>query len=167
MSKRTVISIAFALAALGSSPLHAQQGPSAGSIEFRNVAEVELEVKGADGKVEKKRVAAEKALPGAEVIYTSTFRNIGQRPAGNIVVVNPVPANTTLVGGSAFGEGTEITFSADGGKNWAAADKVKVTGADGKQRPAGISEITHLRWVMRGELAAGKQGVVGFRVTVN
>ena len=166
MSNRILLSIAFALCALGSSALHAQP-PAAGSIEFRNVAEVELEVKGVDGKVEKKRVAAEKALPGAEVIYTSTFRNIGKKPAGNIVVVNPVPANTTLVGGSAFGESTDITFSADGGKTWATADKVRVTGADGKQRPAGISEFTHIRWALRGELAAGKQGVAGFRVTVN
>jgi uncharacterized repeat protein (TIGR01451 family) len=167
MSKRTLLSIVFALAALGSSALQAQQAPLAGSIEFRNVAEVEVDVRGADGKVERKRVAADKALPGAEVIYTSTFRNIGKRPAGNIVVVNPVPANTTLVGGSAFGDHTDITFSADGGKSWATADKVKVTAADGKQRPAGITEITHVRWSVRGELAPGKEGVVGFRVTVN
>jgi len=167
MSKRIFLSIAFALAALGASALHAQQAPTAGSIEFRNIAEVEVDVKGADGKVEKKRVAADKALPGAEVIYTSSFRNIGKRPAANIVVVNPVPANTTLVGGSAFGDGTDITFSADGGKSWASADKLKVTGADGKQRPAGITEVTHVRWVVRGELAPGKQGTVGFRVTVN
>jgi uncharacterized repeat protein (TIGR01451 family) len=166
MSKRIFLSVAFALAALGSSALHAQQAP-AGNIEFRNVAEVEVDVKGADGKIQKKRVVADKALPGAEVIYTSTFRNIGTRPAGNIVVVNPVPANTTLVGGSAFGDNTDITFSADGGKNWASADKVKVTGKDGKPRPAGISEITHIRWVVRGELAPAKQGTVGFRVTVN
>ena len=155
--------LAFAFAAWA--PAHAQGG--SGDIEFRNIAEVEQEVKTADGKTEKKRVIAQKAIPGTEVIYTSTFRNIGKRAAGNIAVVNPVPANTTLVAGSAFGENTEITFSADGGKNWASADKVRVTGADGKQRPAGISEFTHIRWAYRGELPAGKQGSVGFRVTVN
>lgn len=138
-----------------------------GSIELRNVAEVESEVRTPDGQVQKKRVAAEKALPGSEVIYTSTFRNIGSKPAGNIVIVNAVPANTTLVGGSAFGENTDIAFSADGGKSWAAADKVKVRGADGKERPAGVSDLTHVRWTYRGELPAGKQGTAGFRVTVN
>lgn len=143
---------------------HAQAG---GDIELRNIAEIEQEVKTADGKTEKKRVIAHKAIPGTEVIYTSTFRNVGKRAAGNISIVNPVPANTTLVGGSAWGENTQIAFSADGGKSWAGADQVKVTGADGKQRPAGLSEFTHVRWTYRGELAAGKQGAVGFRVTVN
>jgi uncharacterized repeat protein (TIGR01451 family) len=144
---------------------HAQ--PAAGDIEFRNIAEIEQEVKTADGKTEKKRAVAQKAIPGQEVIYTSSFRNIGKRGAGNIHIVNPVPANTTLVAGSAFGENAQLTFSADGGKNWAAADKVTVVGQDGKQRPAGISEFTHIRWSYRGELAPGKQGTVGFRVVVN
>jgi uncharacterized repeat protein (TIGR01451 family) len=156
---------ALALAFAAWSPAHAQG--SSGDIEFRNIAETEQEVKTADGKVEKKRVLAQKAIPGTEVIYTSTFRNVGKRPAGNIAVVNPVPANTTLVGGSAFGDGTDIAFSVDGGKTWGAADRLKVTGKDGKQRPAGISEFTHIRWAYRGELAAGKQGSVGFRVVVN
>jgi hypothetical protein len=71
------------------------------------------------------------------------------------------------VGGSAFGENTEISYSADGGTTWAPADKVRVTGKDGKPRPAGISEFTHIRWTYRGELPPGKQGTVGFRVVVN
>src|SRR5689334_14561941 len=111
---------ALAFAAVAWTSAHAQSG---GDIEFRNIAEIEQEVKTPEGKVEKKRVVAQKAIPGTEVIYTSTFRNTGKKPAGNIAVVNPVPANTTLVGGSTFGENTDITFSADGGKNWAAADK--------------------------------------------
>ena len=164
MRKQFILAALIALAAAAGGPAFAQAG---GDIEFRNVAEQEVEIKGADGKVEKKRVPTAKAVPGAEIIYTSTFRNVGKRPAANIQVVNPVPANTVLVGGSAFGENTEITFSADGGKTWAAADKVKVKGADGKERPAGISELTHVRWVYRGELAPGKQGSVGFRVVLN
>jgi uncharacterized repeat protein (TIGR01451 family) len=164
--KHFLIAALCGIAVLCAAPVRAQE-PSGGDIEFRNVAEVEVDVKTPDGKVEKKRVPAQKAIPGTQVIYTSTFRNVGKRPAGNISVVNPVPANTTLVGGSAFGENTDITFSADGGTTWAPADKVRVTGPDGKQRPAGISEFTHVRWTHRGELAPGKQGSVGFRVVVN
>jgi uncharacterized repeat protein (TIGR01451 family) len=164
MRRRILLSLSLAFALGLSAHVRAQ---SSGDIEFRNIAEVEVEVKTPEGKVEKKRVPPNKATPGTEVIYTSTFRNVGKRPAGNIGIVNPVPASTTLVGGSAFGENTEITYSADGGKTWATADKVKVTGADGKQRPAGLTEFTHIRWVYKGELAAGKQGSVGFRVTVN
>lgn len=164
MNKSILLAVTFAIAA-ATFAARAQSG--AGDIEFRNVAEQETEVRTADGKVELQRGPVSKAIPGAQIVYTSTFRNIGKRPAANIAVVNPIPANTTLVGGSAFGANTDITFSADGGRNWAPADKVRVTGADGKERPAGLSEFTHVRWIYRGELAPGKQGVVGFRVTVN
>jgi uncharacterized repeat protein (TIGR01451 family) len=163
---RSILSAASALvlAFAAWTSVHAQ---TSGDIELRNVAEMEQEVKTPEGKVEKKRVAATKAIPGNEVIYTSTFRNKGGKPAANVAVVNPVPANTTYVGGSAFGENTDIAFSADGGRAWASADKVTVTGPDGKKRPAAASEITHIRWTWRGDLAAGKQGAVGFRVVVN
>jgi uncharacterized repeat protein (TIGR01451 family) len=163
MSKRLVAAFLVTLACAWTAAARAQSG----DIDFRNIAEIEKEVKTADGRVEKQRVPAQKAIPGTEVIYTSSFRNVGKRPAANISIVNPVPANTTLVGGSAFGENTEISYSADGGTTWAPADKVRVTGKDGKPRPAGISEFTHIRWTYRGELPPGKQGTVGFRVVVN
>lgn len=166
MQRRLFHAALLAAAAFLAKGAHAQAARP-GNIELRNVAEREVEIRTADGKVEKKRVPAEKAAPGTEVIYTSTYRNIGTKPAGNIVIVNPIPANTTLVGGSAGGENTDVTFSADGGKSWAAADKVKVRGADGKERPAGLTEFTHIRWSQRGELAPGKQGAVSFRVVVN
>lgn len=162
MKHSAILAAALSLAVLCLPAAHA-----AGDIEFRNTAQVQVEVKAADGRTEKKLVPAEKVPPGGEVIYTSTFRNITTRPAANIGIVNPVPANTTLVGGSAWGDNTDITYSADGGKTWASASQVKVPGADGKPRPAGISEFTHIRWTYKGELAPGQQGSVGFRVTVN
>ena len=155
---------AFVLAASAWTGAHAQ---ASGDVELRNVAEMEQEVKTPEGKVEKKRVPALKAIPGNEVIYTSTFRNNGKKPAANIAVANPIPSNTTYVGGSASGENTDIAFSADGGRTWAPADKLTVTGADGKKRPAAAADITHIRWTYRGELAPGKQGAVSFRVVVN
>lgn len=162
--RRLVSSLVLALATLA---VQAQPAPRAGSIELRNVAEKEVTTTDAGGKATTRRVAATKAMPGEEVIYTSVFRNIGTRPAGDINVTNPVPANTTYVGGSAFGENATITFSADGGKTWAPADKLKVRGADGKERAAAVSEITHVRWSYRGELPAGRESSVGFRVTVD
>ena len=145
----------------------AQARPAAGNIEFKNVAEVEVETKAADGKVEKKRVPVQKAIPGTVVFYTSTFKNIGSKPAGNIVITNPIPVNTTLVAASPYGEGMDISYSADGAKTWAAVDKLKVKGADGKDRAAGISDITHVKWTPKADLAPGKVGEAGFRVVVN
>lgn len=169
--RHTLIKLIFAslagLTATAAPLAHAQARAAAGNIEFRNVAEIEVETKAADGKVETKRVPVQKAVPGTVVFYTSTFKNTGSKAAGNINVTNPVPANTTLVAASAYGDGMDITYSADGGKTWAAADKVKVKGADGKERPAAIGEFTHVKWSLRGELAAGKQAEAGFRVVIN
>ena len=166
--RNTLINLLFVSLAASAGPLaYAQARPVSGNIEFKNIAEVEVEVKAADGKIEKKRGPVQKAIPGTVIFYTSTFSNISAKPAGNISINNPVPANTTLVAASAYGEGMDIGYSADGGKTWATADKVKVKGVDGKERAAALSELTHIRWTQRGELASGKQGEAGFRVVVN
>jgi uncharacterized repeat protein (TIGR01451 family) len=140
----------------------AQQNP----IVLKSVAETEVEAKNAHGGVEKKRVPLTKAPPGAEVIYTTTFTNQGAKPAGNVVVTNPVPANTSYVGGSARGENTVITFSVDGGKSYAAPDALTLRTTDGRERPALPSDYTHVRWVYKGDLPPGKTGAAEFRVVV-
>lgn len=174
MRKHLVNLLFFSLAATAAATTFAQAKPAApaapaaaGSIEFKNIAEVEIETKSADGKVAKKRAPVEKAVPGTVVFYTSTFKNISAKPAGNIVVTNPIPANTTLVAASPYGDGMDISYSADGAKTWAAADKLKVKGADSKERVAGLSDITHVKWTPKADLAPGKVGEAGFRVVVN
>jgi uncharacterized repeat protein (TIGR01451 family) len=144
-------------------PAFAQNNP----IVVTNVAETEVEVKNAQGVVEKKRVPVDKAVPGTVVIYTTTFSNNGAKPAGNIALTNPVPANTTYVAGSAFGDNTDITFSIDGGKTYLPADKLRVKTPDGRERAAVPSDYTHLRWTYRGELAPSKTGTAGFRASIN
>jgi len=140
----------------------AQQNP----ILVKSIAETEVDVKNAQGGIEKKRVPLTKAAPGDEVIYTTTFTNQGAKPAGNVVITNPVPANTSYVGGSAFGDNTEITYSADGGKTYGKPDKLTVKTSEGRERPAIPGEYTHIRWVYKGELAPAKTGTAGFRVVV-
>jgi len=136
-----------------------------GDIVVTSLAEQEVEVKLPDGKTEKKRQPVLTAIPGAEVIYTTRFTNRGKRPAGNVVVTNPVPEHTVFVGGSAFGENTSMTYSLDG-INFNTPDKLKVKTPDGKERTALPSEYTAIRWAYRGELAPGKTGEVGFRVRI-
>ena len=167
MRKTLIKFLLFGLATAAGPLAYAQARPATGSIELKNIAEVEIEVKGADGKVEKKRAPVEKAIPGTVVFYTSTFKNISAKPASNISINNPIPTHTTFVAASAYGDGMDTTYSADGGKTWAAADKVKVKGADGKERAAAVSEFTDIRWILRGDLAPGKQGEAGFRVVIN
>src|ERR1700761_7222165 len=133
---------------------HAQQSP----VVLKSIAEAEVDVKNAQGAPEKKRVPLVKALPGAEVIYTTSFANQGSKPVGNIVITNPVPANTAYVGSSAFGEKASISFSVNGGKSYGPPDSLIVKTSDGRERPALPSDYTHIRWVLKGDLAAGASG---------
>ncbi len=137
----------------------------AAEVTLKNVAEKEIEVIAANGKKETKRVPVKSTLPGAEVIYTTTVTNSGDKPAANVVVTNPIPEQTAYVGGSAAGVNTAITFSIDGGKAFTTADKLIVE-KDGVERLALPSEYTHIRWTYKGELAAGQSSDVGFRTQV-
>lgn len=113
-----------------------------------------------------KRTPADKAIPGTEVIYTTTFKNVGNKPAGNIVINNLLPLHTTLVAGSVFGTNTDITYSVDG-KIFATPNKLTVKDQAGKDIPATVKDYTHIRWSFKGNLAAGKSSQVGFRAKIN
>ena len=98
------------------------------------------------GETETRLVAANTVVPGESVIYTITFQNIGDEAAANVVITNPISATLTYVEGSAFGPGTVIRFSTDGGQNFAAANELTVD-EGGESRPAGPDDFTHIQWV--------------------
>ena len=152
------------LVALGSFSLGAQAAD--GAIKVTSIAQVEIEVIGKDGKKTLKRIPVEKAVPGTEVIFTTTFENLIDKAAGNIVIDNPVPNDTEYKGGSAFGKDCEILFSVDGGKIFATPENLKLKGADGKERTALPREYTNIRWTYKALLAAGKSGEAGFRAVI-
>ena len=150
--------------ALGSFSLGAQADD--GAIKVTSIAQVEVEVLGKDGKKTLKRIPVEKAVPGTEVIYTTTFENLIDKAVGNVVINNPIPNDTEYQAGSAFGKDCEIVFSVDGGNKFGHAEELKVKGDDGKERTALPKEYTHIRWTYKGQLAAGKSGEVGFRAVI-
>ena len=137
-----------------------------GDIVVQSIAEAEVEVINRDGRKEKKREPVALAVPGSQVIYTTRFTNKGVKPAGNVVIDNPIPAHTVFVSGSAFGANTAITYSANGGKNYDLPGKLRINIPGGAQRQAEPRDFTHIRWRYVGELAPGKQGEVGFRVVI-
>ena len=100
-------------------------------------------------------------VPGERVVYTITFRNIGEEPAENVVITNPIDQNLIYANGSAFGPGTTIEFSIDGGTVFADAGELTVT-EGGVSRPAEAKDYTHVRWVMQEDLAVGAQAVARF-----
>jgi len=153
------------LALLGCVSLSAHAAEK-GAVKLTNIAQTEVEVTNDKGEKTFKRTLVEKAVPGTEVIYTTTFENIIKQPVGNIVINNPVPENTEYKPGSAFGKDCDIQFSADAGKTFGHAEDLKIKGTDGKERSAMPKEYTHIRWLYKSTLAAGKTGEVGFRVVV-
>jgi uncharacterized repeat protein (TIGR01451 family) len=159
----TIILTALALVLQGAIGIaHAQQQP----IVLKSVAESEVDLRNAQGVVEKKRVPLTKALPGAVVIYTTTFTNQGAKPAANVVITNPVPENTTYVADSAFGDHAEITYSIDGGKTFNTPSRLITRTADGRERAALPGDYTHIRWAYLSQLPPGDTGTAGFRVLV-
>jgi uncharacterized repeat protein (TIGR01451 family) len=134
---------------------------ASGAIKVKSIAQVEIAGVGEDGKPKIIRAPADKATPGTKVFFVNTFENVSNKPAGGIVMTNPLPTHTDYQAGSAYGENTVITFSIDGGKNFAAAEELKVKSVDGDVT-AKPSAYTHVRWVYKGQLAAGATAEVGF-----
>ncbi len=131
-----------------------------GHLNVRTVVQKE-QVVVKDGETETTLVAADTVVPGERVVFTTTFRNISDDAAENVVITNPISSELIYVDGSAFGPGTDIEFSVDGGRTFAPAAELTVT-EDGVTRSADANDFTHIRWVMREELAAGAQGVARF-----
>jgi len=151
------------LVSFTSAPVAAQAD---GDIVVQSIAETEVEVTNSAGRKEKKRQLVALAVPGSQVIYTTRFTNKGTKPAGNVVINNPIPENTVFVSGSAFGAGTAITYSVNGGKSYDLPNKLKIKIPGGTERTAESRDYTHIRWRYVGELAPGKRGEVGFRVLI-
>ena len=140
---------------------------AAADIRLKAVAEVEVTVVNDKGETEVKRVPAAKVVPGTEVIYTITVSNLGDQPADSVVVTDPIPENTTYVDRSAFGAGTKITFSVDGGKSYDLAGKLKVKDAAGNLRAATASDYTHIRWVLNFTLKPKDVAPVWFKARLD
>ena len=132
-----------------------------GHLNVRTVVQKEQVTVNEAGEAETILVPAETVVPGENVVYTITFTNIGDDPAGNVVITNPIAESLTYIDGSAFGPGTDIQFSVDGGQTFASREALTVN-EDGIVRAAGADDFTHIRWVMQEELAAGAQGVARF-----
>ncbi len=139
---------------------------SQGKLNVQTVVQKETVVEDATGNRTTQLVAAESVVPGEEVIYTVTYTNISDETTDNIVISNPIPSQLTYVQGSAFGPGTEITFSVDGGETYASPEQLVVS-EEGVNRPATPADFTNIRWIVQASLAAGDRGFARFRARLN
>ena len=159
MSVRILAGLAIAIAGMG--PSAAAIAQASGDLEVTTIVQKEIVVASDDGREEKQLVPASSVVPGERVVYTISFRNVGSESADNVVITNPIAETLTYVAGSAAGKDLDVQFSVDGGASFApAADLIVIDG--GVKRPATTIDYTHVRWVMRSELAAGDEGQATF-----
>jgi len=159
---RSFRSIALVLLSIASANAAAQQD----ALEVRTTVQKQERTIAADGSETTRLVPAEKVVPGDEVVYTVSFVNVGDAPAENVVVTNPLPAELSYVDGSAAGPGSNVEFSVDGGASFAPAAELVVEDESGT-RPAVPDDFTHIRWVMSRSLAPGDERTARFRARLN
>ncbi len=130
-------------------------------IELDATVEREIEVVDENGEKQIKRQKAELVMPGETVVYTITARNVGDAPATNVVITDPIPEHMDYTG-SVTGEGARITFSIDDGKTYDVASALLIPDGGGK-KPAPPEDYTHIRWKFNDALEPGSARSVEFR----
>ena len=161
---KAIASILISLLLLANQAVSAVQ--ESGPIQLTSNAEVEIIKTDASGKQSIKRELATEVVPGKDVIYTLTFKNVGTSSGNDIVINNPIPEHTVYKTGSASGTDTRISFSVDGGQNFAPPEQLTVTEANGNTRSAKSSEYTTIRWQYTKPLQPGNKSSVEFRVVL-
>lgn len=134
-------------------------------IELKTTAETEQEYVNDQGQKATRLVPAGKVVPGKEVIWTVTAKNVCDKPAENIVIANPVPEHMSFIADSAMGVGTQIAYSVDG-KAFNAPGALNVTQSDGSSRPARADEYRAVRWTFQAAFAPGATAFVRYRALV-
>jgi uncharacterized repeat protein (TIGR01451 family) len=154
---RTAFATAFAIA------LAVNTNADENKVEVQLLAEVRTSALGPDNASIARFAPARTLSQGEVVYYTVRIRNPTSEYLRDVVVVQPIPANTTYAERSASGPGTEIQFSADGGATFALESKVVAVDSVGALRAATPKDFTHIRWRLRNALAPGAVALARFQ----
>ena len=123
-------------------------------------------------KRDDKSLALDKAgevHPGEVLDWTITSANEGDAPARQYKTIGQIPRGTAFVAGSAVAEyGAAVSYSIDGGKQFAAQPLVEEKQADGTKKmiPAPASMYTQVRYEWSDPLAAGQTLSASYKVRV-
>ncbi len=122
-----------------------------------------------EGNEVTREVQAETIEPGQELTYRISYFNEGDESATQVVVNNPITAETLYVVDSATGPEGLIEFSADDGESFHLPGEVvyqaRLFGGGVEERQATPERYTHIRWVI-GEIAPGESGELTFKLRV-
>jgi uncharacterized repeat protein (TIGR01451 family) len=144
-------------------------GPGSGwsdasqKIRLTASAQVEVESVNEAGRRVKRRVPAEKVVPGTEIIYTIAYHNPADQNAEQVVITNPIPEQMRYRNQSAFGEKALVTFSVDNGQSFDLPKNLYVTDATGRRFAAQPEDYTHIRWKLQDPIPPQASGQVGYR----
>lgn len=134
-------------------------------IELTTTAESEQQYVNEQGQQATRLVPLEKPVPGSEVVWTITAKNVCDKPVENVAIANPVPEHMTYVANTAMGVGTDIAYSIDG-KSFQAPAALTVS-EGGEQRAAKPEEYRAVRWTYKASFAPGSTAFVRYRARVN
>ena len=120
-----------------------------------------------NGEQQTRLVSADEIIPGDELKYVIEYSNEGDQPVdqGTIVITDPIPQSTKYVPGTAFGSGTNISFSVDGGDSFATEAELTVD-RNGVELQASPEDYTTVRWIFGPMLEPGQTGHVSFNVVL-
>ena len=107
--------------------------------------------------------------PGEILDWTITSANEGNAPARQYKTIGQIPQGTSFVAGSAVAEyNASVSYSIDGGKNFAAEPTIEEKQADGttKRVPAPVAMYTQVRYEWSDSLAAGSTLSASYKVRV-
>jgi len=132
---------------------------------------VEREIVRADASGRKvvERKPVDVARPGDVLVYTLQARNVGDGPAVDARLEDPIPQGTVLVIDSLEHGAAVPSASLDGGATWQSFPAtVETHGEDGRVErvPAPPESYTHLRWTLPGALGPGEGKDVRFKVRI-
>jgi uncharacterized repeat protein (TIGR01451 family) len=134
-------------------------------VVVKSVAEIEQVVTNANGEKSKKLVPLATAVPGTQVIYTTTASNVCKQAVDKVEISNFVPEHMTYIANSAIATGADVSYSLDG-KTFGTADQLTLVD-NGVTRKARADEYKFFRWAFKSSLAPGAQAAASFRAVLN
>lgn len=143
-------------------------------LAFNAQAEVEMttqvfkvvEKTDTNGSVKQEWQAPQNMVPGSVVGYRIEIKNSGKEAAKDLIINNPIPANTTYIADSARGADASIDYSVDGGKHYAQPAELFVI-KNGKKVQASVVDYTHIRWTFNKALAPKNSTTAQYTVKLN
>jgi uncharacterized repeat protein (TIGR01451 family) len=107
--------------------------------------------------------------PGDTIEYTILAKNVGNALMTKPEIVDPLPEGVAYIASSAKGENCQIFFSINNGKlytEWPVM--IPETNDQGVQvgKEASPDQVTHIKWLINENIAAGGQKELTFQVKV-